>query len=242
MLEAGTHESQCIESEASISLIRLCNPLPMKRRSILLLILCGLAICRGPACWAEDATKDATVAARRFLTKFDPQIVDAHEQGYPNSCIPSSMEMVLKLLGRVPDSYFDLQKAWKNMGDGGFIDFHGKTFAGVTFRLQYALPSNGDFPLSALFDTIHHELEAGRFVIASLASPRGWHMWVIYDEDINGEFLAVSKDGRNTLKKSHVKADIVSMQGTHICTYEFPTSPVRLPSEPPRFGRSTLNR
>ena len=172
---------------------------------------------------------------RRSLDKFDRTIIDAHEQGFPASCIPSSVEMVLKLMGRVPGSYRDLQRAWQNKSDGSFRDFNGKTFEGVTFRHQFALARNGDFPMAQLFETIHNELHAGRFVIIGLASPGGWHNWVIYGEDADGEFLAISKDGKRTIEERQVKKAIIRMQGTDIGTYEYPCSPIRLPSAPPQF-------
>jgi hypothetical protein len=59
---------------------------------------------------------------------------------------------------------------------------------------------------------------------------------VIYDEDTTGEFLAISKDGKQTIEERHVKKAILRTQGTDFGTYEFPTSPVRLPSSPLRFG------
>ena len=157
---------------------------------------------------------------RRGLTKFDSEIIDAHKQRYGMSCIPSSVEMVLKLEGRVPGSFHDLQTAWKGKSDGSFKDFDGKTFAGVTFHQQFALPRNRDFPLDKAFSTIHAELEAGRYVIAGLSSPDGWHNWVIYDEDADREFLAVSKFGATTIEERHVKRVITKMQGTDIGTYE----------------------
>ena len=191
--------------------------------------------------WAEVVREMPPEAGRRFLTRFDAKVIDAHEQRQASSCIPSSMEMVLKLLGRAPESYYDLQDAWQNRTCGGFVDFDRKTIAGVTFHLQFALPSTPEFPLAALFETIHRELSAGRFVIASLANSGGWHMWVIYDETVEGEFLAVSKDRRRTLWEPRAKEAIRKMQGTHICVYEFPCSPLRLPSAPPHDGPPLFN-
>lgn len=162
----------------------------------------------------------ATVAKRRGLTKFDRAIIDAHKQRYMMSCIPSSVEMVLKLLGRVPGSYYDLQNEWKERRDGSFKNFDGKTFNGVTFHQGFCLARNHDFPLAKLFDTIHGELQAGRFVIVGLASSGGFHNWVIYDEDAGGEFLAVSKFRTKTIEERHVKDVITQMQGTDIGTYE----------------------
>jgi TPR repeat protein len=162
----------------------------------------------------------AGAVPRRHLTQFDRRVIDGHEQRYDMSCIPSSVEMVLKLLGRVPASYYDLQTAWKNKADGSFRDFDGKMFAGVTFHLHFMMARNSDFPLTKLFDKIDSELKAGRFVIVGLACTGGWHDWVIYDEDANGEFLAISKGGGRTIDNRHVKKAITDMQGTDIGTYE----------------------
>jgi hypothetical protein len=154
------------------------------------------------------------------LTKFNRQIIDKHSQKYGVSCIPSSVEMVLKLLGRVLESYCELQDAWKEKTDGTFGDFHDKTIKGVTFHRQFDLPRNDQFPLSSLFETIDRELKAGRYVIASLPSDTGYHMYVIYDEDRAGDFLAVSKLGTKTTELEHLKDKIKGMKGTDIMTYE----------------------
>jgi hypothetical protein len=163
------------------------------------------------------------------LTKFDRKIIDAHEQLFPLSCIPSAAEMVLKLLGQVPTSYRDLQLAWQNKSDGCFREFHDKTFAGVTFKYTAG-------PTEKLLEAIDRELHAGRFVVVGLRNAGGWHSWVIYDKDTSGEFLAVSKDRSRTIEERHVTKAILRSGGTDLGTYEFPTSPVRLPSLPPRLG------
>ena len=185
---------------------------------IALLFLTGLVAIGWCSC-AHHPTSPAE-PSRHGLTKFNPQIIESHEQRYGASCIPSSVEMVLKLLGRVPGSYYDLQSEWKEKVDGSFRDFDGKTFAGVTFHQQFALARNNDFPFAKLFDTIHSELKDGRFVIVGLVSSGGWHNWIIYDEDDEGEFLAISKDGKKTIHEPHVWQVITKMQGTDIGTYE----------------------
>ena len=57
-------------------------------------------------------------------------------------------------------------------------------------------------------------------MIVSLTSGSGWHMYVIYDEDAEGDFLAVSKIGSETIEANHVKKTITSMKGTDIMTFE----------------------
>lgn len=157
---------------------------------------------------------------RICLTAFNRQIINGHKQRYDMSCIPSSLEMVLKLLGREPESYYDLQDAWKNKSDGTFGDFEIKTIKGVTFHRQFGMPRGGQFPLSDLFATIDRELKAGRYVIVSLTSNPGWHMYVIYYEDGDGDVLAVSKIRKETIAADHVKKIIKGMNGTDIMTYE----------------------
>jgi hypothetical protein len=156
----------------------------------------------------------------RGLTKFDRRVIDAHEQRYMMSCIPSSVEMVLKLTGHVPRSYYQLQNAWKNKSDGSFHDFDGKKFEGLTFHQKFCMARDSAFPLTNLFETIDRELQAGRFVIVGLAAGNDFHNWVIYDESLDGEFLAVSKFGKWTIQQAHVKRAVIQMHGTDIGTYD----------------------
>jgi len=181
---------------------------------LVVLLLCSFL----PQICAQENKKDAV--SGKCLTKFNRQVVDAHEQRYGMSCIPMSIEMVLKLLGRVPVDYHELQTPWKEKADGNFRDFDGKTIKGVTFHQQFDLQRNDQFPLAKLFERIDAELKAGRFVIVSLASASGWHMYVIYDEDADGDFLAVSKSGKTTIEEKHLKKIITNMRGTDIMTYE----------------------
>lgn len=58
------------------------------------------------------------------------EIIDQHQQISHRTCIPSAVEMVLKLLGEVDEDYYDLQNDWIN---GSFVDFDGQTVSGVTF-------------------------------------------------------------------------------------------------------------
>ncbi len=159
--------------------------------------------------------------ASKCLTPFNREVVDAHQQRYGMSCIPMSVEMVLKLLGRVPPQFYELQDAWKEKADGNFSDFDGKCIKGITFHKQFGSARNNQFPFEKLFATIDSELKAGRFVIVSLASSQvSWHMYVIFNEDPNGDFVAVSKIGSRTIDAKQVKETIRRMQGTDILTYE----------------------
>lgn len=156
---------------------------------------------------------------RKGLTQFDPKRISGHRQIYQMSCIPSSVEMVLKLEGRVPQSYHELQEVWKNKSDGSFENFDGKTIEGVSFHRQFTMAHNAEFPIEELFASIHAELAAGRYVIVCLPVGPGCHNFVIYDEDEDGEFLAVSKSGETTIEERHVKAILRKKRGADIGTY-----------------------
>src|SRR5579859_2226431 len=135
---------------------------------------------------------------------FDRSIIDRHRQVYDNSCVPSAFEMVLKLTGRVPAEYFELQDAWKNKSDGSGRDFDNVTIAGLTFHQLYAQPRRRGFPFAALFAAIDAELDAGRYVITGLRSGKNmFHAWVIVERLPDGEYRAVSKSGADTIEVSN---------------------------------------
>lgn len=58
------------------------------------------------------------------------QIIDAHYQKYHDSCSPSLIEMLLKLHGRVPLDYYDLQDQYQNQ-NVGLIHFRDQKIRGL---------------------------------------------------------------------------------------------------------------
>jgi hypothetical protein len=151
------------------------------------------------------------------------ETVKQHEQIYNNSCIPSSVEMVLKYNNRVGADYYDLQNEWKKKLDGTFKNFNGKTIEGIKFTQQFDIPRSDSFPYESLYKTIDRELEAGRKVIISLPSGAGWwHMYVLHSRTSTGDYMAFSR-GYNMDKPliiQNVKQYIQAAKGTDIMTYE----------------------
>lgn len=177
---------------------------------------CALALA-AVAAWGQPAD---TAAGAITPPGYDRLKIDRHRQIYDASCIPSSVEMVLKLTDRVPQDYFELQEAWKNKTDGSFANFDGRTIAGVTFKRQFAMPRDRRFPLKELFAAIDAELAQGRYVIVGLSVGRNvYHNWVIAGRLANGEYRAVSKNGAETMEISDTRARIKRMKGTDIGTY-----------------------
>lgn len=90
-----------------------------------------------------------------------PDILAKHRQIAPNSCIPMAVELVLKLLGRMPVDSFDQQEQWQNRADGSFANYNNRTINRVRFSCQFALPRDQNFPLENLFETISRDWRKG---------------------------------------------------------------------------------
>lgn len=180
----------------------------------------GLSLLLGTLIAAQSNAAETSEPVPRIGPRYDPAIVDRHEQIADFSCIPSSVELVLKMLGRVPLDYFDLQRSWKVRADACFDDFENRTIAGVTFHRKYAMARCPMFPLKAMFAAIDAELAAGRYVIVGLRNEDGsFHAWVIVERLPTGEYRAVSKNQKTTIEHIEVKKWITGMQGTDLGIY-----------------------
>ena len=150
---------------------------------------------------------------------FFDSVVNSHNQIFQASCIPSVVEMVLKYYRVVDFDFYDLQNEWKNKIDGSFRDFDNKELYGITFSHKFDLPRDASFPIDSLFQTIENELKSGKKVIVSLPSDMGWHMFVIYKQTLDGEFVSCSKQWSHTLILRNTKEIIKMINGTDIMTY-----------------------
>jgi hypothetical protein len=159
------------------------------------------------------------------MSNLDLRIVDNHKQVYDYSCIPSSVELVLKLLGRLPYEDTSLQFSWGNR-TGSFGELDNKEMNGVRFKRQFDYPRDDSFPIIELFDCIDKELSDGNLVIVSLLVAQSkthayFHMYVIHSKSNSGDYLAVTKkDHVQTEQIDDVKQRIKSIKGTDILTYE----------------------
>lgn len=150
---------------------------------------------------------------------FFDSVVNNHNQIFQTSCIPSAVEMVLKYCKVVDFNFYDLQNEWKNKIDGTFRNFDNKELYGVTFSRKFDLPRDANFPIDSLFLTIENELKFGKKVIISLPSDSGWHMYVIYKQTPDGEFISYSKQWSHTLILRNTKEIVKKVNGTDIMTY-----------------------
>lgn len=170
-----------------------------------------------------DSFANNSFGDRRTATIPNEEIIDNHKQLSDYSCIPMTVELVLKLLGLVPTDYFDFQIQWNNSKTGNFSHFDGQTFQGITFRYRFFVARGKSFPLKQLFKTIDYEIGEGRYVVASLSVGINYHNFVIYDQTADGEYEAVSKVWSDTWWRSDAKQEIIKMTGTDILIYEVST-------------------
>ena len=163
--------------------------------------------------------------AREFIMEINWKIVADHCQKYQFSCIPSAVEMMLKLSGKVGSDYYELQHLWDNKTVGSFRDFNGKTIEGLTFTYEKDFPS-----IDALFEEISKHLSENRLVAISLKAglvdsaslrPDDYHMWIIYGYcEKNGDYRAFTKIGQETKRITNVKEIVGKMGTTDILVYE----------------------
>ncbi|KAF0216565.1 MAG: hypothetical protein FD174_3659 [Geobacteraceae bacterium] len=158
------------------------------------------------------------------MPAFKSEIVDSHQQLFDWSCIPSAVELVLKLTGQVSTNYYDLQEDWQNNMGGTFANFDGLDLYGLQFSHKFKAKRDDSFPLTDLFDTISNELTEQRYVIVSLPCSGVFHTAIIYDNVQDNEFIAFTKLGKgltcSTAQLIEVWSAIVDIKGTDILVYK----------------------
>lgn len=147
------------------------------------------------------------------------EAINKHKQIYTNSCIPSGIEMVLKLNKKVDSDFYNYQKIWGRKNEGNFANFDGLLLNEIRFHHLFDLRRNDNFPINDLFMTIDKELAEGRYVLISLPSDTGWHIYVICNKLSNGDFVAYSKLSSKNLILYNVKEIVRQVKGTDIMVY-----------------------
>jgi hypothetical protein len=158
----------------------------------------------------------------------DQTVLTAHKQIYSLSCVPMSVELVLKLLHKLPLNDFPLQLMLGPNNTGAFTEFDSRTRFGVRFKQEFAEHQSPDFlrgpafPLDALFNRMREEIAANRYVIVSLESGcKQYHMHVVHAYNPStDDFDAVTEYYLGQASRiSDVKRQILKMKGTDILTY-----------------------
>lgn len=122
-------------------------------------------------------------------------VLNAHRQIYENSCVASSVEMVLKLEGFMNAGSTEIQTQYGNTAISGDY-FDGKTYRKGN---QYIKFHKKAFPdLKSTFELIDHELRNERCVILPLVTEiaqnhRTYHNHVILRLSEKGEYETCTK-------------------------------------------------
>jgi hypothetical protein len=137
------------------------------------------------------------------------KIIDNHQQIYPNSCVPSGVEMVLKLEGIMNSTLHSLQEAYGNNPRSG-DDFDNKEFSNGYIKIKFHKVLL--LTLKDIFHRIEYELKDNRYVLIPLkTSSPGDPMWtchihLIYNLMENGEYQSLTKlPGQPTIEDSSTK-------------------------------------
>lgn len=162
------------------------------------------------------------------------QAIQFHQQIHPLSCIPMSIECVLKMLGIMPINNFDLQKDESKHLRNQWLQnvvFRGPDSKGVTFTNEYPQfghsrnDENMRLYFDELFHTIDDELSCNRYVIISLSTgPNQWHMVIVYDKLDESNYDTVTFNYGEVgpqLLRENLKERVRKMKGTDILTYKF---------------------
>jgi hypothetical protein len=165
-----------------------------------------------------------------------PTNINGHKQVTSASCIPMSVECVLKIIGLMPITDFSLQDDAKKSGTSDWVMGFKFPYTDpkVVFSREYllsdmGLPDRGPHFMkdyfSRLFDTMDKELNEGRYVIISLESgPGQWHMEVVYERVSDNAYNTVTfyhgQSGPKHLVQD-LRSRVTLMQGTDILTYKF---------------------
>jgi len=153
-----------------------------------------------------------------------------HQQIYIDSCIPSAVEMILKLNSRVDEDYYSLQvEQYRKLHIENNLDNEKyRSFDYLNdqeyYRLKFTKFSNQ--PAEELFQKIDKEINEDRYVIISLRNQNsfGFHMWIIYGYNkVNNDYLNFSKRycSSDLICFDYLKDHVRYMGKTDILTYKF---------------------
>lgn len=169
------------------------------------------------------------------------KVIQEHQQMYEKSCVPMSVEFVVKLVDPSQIFYYDEQHRFPD-GTSWGGNFNNRKINNITF---YHLFTNDrhTYSLDPLFDKIKEELNNDHYVQLSLVSewkidtmgkfildgnghkiPNCFHCWVVFQYDETGEFHGVTKYFNNQQPKQpsytfNIREQLIEMGGTDILTY-----------------------
>jgi len=169
--------------------------------------------------------------------KIDYEKLVHHKQLTNISCIPMSVELVLKSLSIMDPLNFELQKdstksrksLWIKNGFCYPEDNPIVKFSREFCLSDVGLPDRGNHFIElyydSLFSTIDSELSNNRLVIISLSSgPSKWHMIVIFEKTPDSTYETITfyhNLSNYVIEEKDLKKIVYDMGGTDIFTYKW---------------------
>ena len=145
-------------------------------------------------------------------------ILKQHKQIHEDSCIPMSVEYVLKELQIVPINFFDYQKddSKHKVLPVWVEQIHKEK---IVFKREVGLASN------EILNRVDTELEVGHMVIISLQwAPQKWHMYVIVEKrGKDGNYNVVTStpgSSESWIEVKDLECRIPKMNGVDLITYQ----------------------
>jgi len=170
--------------------------------------------------------------------KINLELIQVHKQLYEDSCIPMSVECVLKLLNLMPIDDFSLQSNKANSRKSDWVKGYKHPYSNskVKFSREFELSDYGVLPVRGdhfikdyfedLFKTIDNELACNRFVIISLDYDSNFHMEVIFNKINDNEYETITysyKQPIHQINKHNLRQRVLNLKGTDILTYKLIT-------------------
>ena len=169
--------------------------------------------------------------------KIDYEKIVHHKQLTNISCIPMSVELVLKAISIMDPLNFDIQmdstksrnSLWIKNGFAYPKDKPLVIFSREFCLSDVGLPDRGDHFIESyydsLFSTIDSELNANRFVIISLSSGLNkWHMIVIFEKRSDNSYETITfyhNISNYVIEVKDLRKIVYDMKGTDIFTYKW---------------------
>lgn len=155
----------------------------------------------------------------------DPTIIEKHQQLFEVSCVPMSIEFLVKLEDTTQVNFYEEQHKHPNGKIGGeYYDkkiIHSLSFSHLFSNSKN--PRGTSFPLQQLIDKMKEEIDNGRYFQISLESGgNNYHMWIIYGYNDNLDFFGITKYWNNPHphRISNVIEKLKKMGGTDIVVYQ----------------------
>lgn len=170
--------------------------------------------------------------------QLNKNLIKGHKQVTHDSCVPMSVELVLKLEGLMPINDFSFQNDSPKIGNSHWVKNPRLKYPDISPKVIFdrefmnsdlGLPEHTDEALAnnlgPTLKRIDEELEAGRYVIISVKSgPTTTHNIVVYNKIDNSNYDTVTFHHTSDdplIQSENLREKIIERKGTDIITYEF---------------------